>query len=140
MKYAIISVFVIVVMLVLVGIISSAPLKKLRCQGNVCYVLEKTYWDKTPKIKNRFYKSNIRYVDIATEEGQDYLVLKTRANDIYLKFVHNPNTMFKSKAKLKAEMNLFFVNLVNSDKDVETPWQRDLGAIQIYLFGQPLFK
>lgn len=140
MKYAIISVFVFIAMLVLFGIVSSAPLKKLKCIGNTCYVLERTYWDKKPKIKQRFYKSNIRYVDIATEEGQDYLVLKTRANDIYLKFVHNPNTMFKSKAKLKAEMNLFFVNLVNSDKDVETPWQRDLGAIQLYMFGQPLFK
>lgn len=138
MKYF--FVILIICILALMGVVSSAPLKKLKCVGNTCYVLEKTYWNKKPKIKERFYKSEIRYVDIETQEGTDYLVLKTYSGDIYLKFVHTTKTMFKSKAKLKADMNLFFVNLVNSDRNVETPWQRDLGAIQIYMFGKPLFQ
>lgn len=138
MKYF--FVILIICIFALMGVVSSAPLKKLKCLGNTCYVLEKTYWNKKPKIKERFYKSEIRYVDIETQEGTDYLVLKTYSGDIYLKFVHTTKTMFKSKAKLKADMNLFFVNLVNSDRNVETPWQRDLGAIQIYMFGKPLFQ
>ncbi len=138
MKYF--FVILIICIFALMGVVSSAPLKKLKCVGNTCYVLEKTYWNKKPKIKERFYKSEIRYVDIETQEGTDYLVLKTYSGDIYLKFVHTTKTMFKSKAKLKADMNLFFVNLVNSDRNVETPWQRDLGAIQIYMFGKPLFQ
>lgn len=138
MKYF--FVILIICIFALMGVVSSAPLKKLKCVGNTCYVLEKTYWNKKPKIKERFYKSEIRYVDIETQEGTDYLVLKTYSSDIYLKFVHTTKTMFKSKAKLKADMNLFFVNLVNSDRNVETPWQRDLGAIQIYMFGKPLFQ
>ena len=138
MKYF--FVILIICIFALIGVVSSAPLKKLKCVGNTCYVLEKTYWNKKPKIKERFYKSEIRYVDIETQEGTDYLVLKTYSGDIYLKFVHTTKTMFKSKAKLKADMNLFFVNLVNSDRNVETPWQRDLGAIQIYMFGKPLFQ
>lgn len=138
MKYF--FVILIICIFALMGVVSSAPLKKLKCLGNTCYVLEKTYWNKKPKIKERFYKSEIRYVDIETQEGTDYLVLKTYSGDIYLKFVHTTKTMFKSKAKLKADMNLFFVNLVNSDRNVETPWQRDLSAIQIYMFGKPLFQ
>lgn len=138
MKYF--FVILIICIFALIGVVSSAPLKKLKCVGNTCYVLEKTYWNKKPKIKERFYKSEIRYVDVETQEGTDYLVLKTYSGDIYLKFVHTTKTMFKSKAKLKADMNLFFVNLVNSDRNVETPWQRDLGAIQIYMFGKPLFQ
>ena len=138
MKYF--FVILIIGIFALMGVVSSAPLKKLKCIGNTCYILEKTYWNKKPKIKEKFYKSEIRYVDIETQEGTDYLVLKTYSGDIYLKFVHTTKTMFKSKAKLKADMNLFFVNLVNSDRNVETPWQRDLGAIQIYMFGKPLFQ
>ena len=138
MKYLYVLLFIAI--LFLIGIGSAAPMKKLKCAGNTCYVLEKTYWNKKPKIKQRFYKSQIRYVDIETQEGVDYLVLKTYTGDIYLKFVHTTKTMFKSKSKLKADLNLFFANLVNSDKNVETEWQRDLGSIQIYMFGKPLFQ
>ncbi len=138
MKY--LYVLLLIIILLLLGIGSTAPMKKLKCIDNTCYILEKNYWNKKPKIKQKFYKSQIRYVDIETQEGVDYLVLKTYTEDIYLKFVHTTKTMFKSKAKLKTDMNLFFVNLVNSDKDVDTPWQRDLGSIQIYMFGKPLFQ
>ena len=138
MKY--LYVLLLIVIFFVIGIGSAAPMKKLKCVGNTCYILEKTYWNKKPKIKQYFYKSQIRYVDIETQEGVDYLVLKTYTGDIYLKFVHTTKTMFKSKSKLKADLNLFFVNLVNSDKNVETAWQRDLGSIQIYMFGKPLFQ
>jgi len=118
----------------------TAPQKKLRCVGDMCYVLEKSIMKPKPKINQKFRKSEVRYVDIATQDGNDYIVVKTYRGDIYLKFIHTPTTAFKSKNTLKAEANEFFINLVSSNSNVNTKWKRDLGSFQIYMFGKPLFN
>lgn len=138
MKYVLIVIAIII--LIISYLVASAPQKKLRCVNDVCYILEKSAVPPKPKISQKFRKSEVRYVDIATQDGNDYIVVKTYSGDIYLKFIHTPRTAFKSKNQLKAEANQFFINLVNSDNNVNTKWQRDLGSIQIYMFGKPLLN
>lgn len=138
MKYFFIALLIGV--LIVSYLIASAPQKKLRCVSDDCYILEKSMMYPKPKVSQKFRKSEVRYVDIATQDGNDYIVVKTYSGDIYLKFIHTPRTAFKSKNQLKADANQFFINLVNSDKNINTKWQRDLGAIQIYMFGKPLFN
>ncbi len=138
MKYFFIALFIGV--LIISYLIASAPQKKLRCVSDDCYILEKSMMHPKPKVSQKFRKSEVRYVDIATQDGSDYIVVKTYSGDIYLKFIHTPRTAFKSKNQLKADANQFFINLVSSDKNINTKWQRDLGSIQIYMFGKPLFN
>ena len=139
MKYWVM--FLVVGFLVLLLVLSFTPRKKLKCVDDMCMVLEKTFWHPKSRIKQYFFKSDVRSVVVETNKGVDYLVIKTKSsNDIYLKFIHTSKTAFESKAKLSARMNQFFMNLIHSDKDYESPWQRDVGAMQIYVFGKPLFK
>ncbi|MBO8430151.1 hypothetical protein IAC76_02070 [Spirochaetes bacterium] len=139
MKYWVM--FLVVGFLVLLLVLSFTPQKKLKCVDDMCMVLEKTFWHPKSRIKQYFFKSDVRSVVVETNKGVDYLVIKTKSsNDIYLKFIHTSKTAFESKAKLSARMNQFFMNLIHSDKDYESPWQRDVGAMQIYVFGKPLFK
>lgn len=139
MKYWVM--FLVVGFLVLLLVLSYTPQKKLKCVDDMCMVLEKTFWHPKSRIKQYFFKSDVRSVVVETNKGVDYLVIKTKSsNDIYLKFIHTSKTAFESKAKLSARMNQFFMNLIHSDKDYESPWQRDVGAMQIYVFGKPLFK
>ena len=139
MKYWVM--FLVVGFFVLLLVLSFTPQKKLKCVDDMCMVLEKTFWHPKSRIKQYFFKSDVRSVVVETNKGVDYLVIKTKSsNDIYLKFIHTSKTAFESKAKLSARMNQFFMNLIHSDKDYESPWQRDVGAMQIYVFGKPLFK
>lgn len=124
----------------LIGL-SLTPMKKLKCADDVCMVLEKTFWHPKSKIKQYFFKSDVKSVVVETNNGVDYLVIKTKStNDVYLKFIHTSKTAFKSQSELSADMNKFFMNLIHSKKDYETEWLREVGSLQVYVFGKPLFK
>ncbi len=139
MKYW--GLFLVNAFIILLLVLSFTPMKKLKCADDMCMVLEKTFWHPKSRIKQYFFKSDVRGVVVETNKGVDFLVIKTKSsNDIYLKFIHTSKTAFESKAKLSARMNQFFMNLINSKEDYESPWQRDVGSLQIYVFGKPLFK
>lgn len=126
---------------VLLLLLSVTPSKKLKCIDDMCMVMEKTFWKPKPRLKQYFFKSDILGVQIENRKGVDYLVLNTKAaGDIYLKFIHTSKTAFKSKQALTTQMNKFFKDLIETKKDYESPWQRDVGSIQIYLYGKPLFN
>ena len=139
MKYW--GLFLVNAFIILLLVLSFTPMKKLKCADDMCMVLEKTFWHPKSRIKQYFFKSDVRGVVVETNKGVDFLVIKTKSsNDIYLKFIHTSKTTFESKAKLSARMNQFFMNLIYSKEDYESPWQRDVGSLQIYVFGKPLFK
>ena len=139
MKYW--GLFLVNAFIILLLVLSFTPMKKLKCADDMCMVLEKTFWHPKSRIKQYFFKSDVRGVVVETNKGVDFLVIKTKSsNDIYLKFIHTSKTASESKAKFSARMNQFFMNLINSKEDYESPWQRDVGSLQIYVFGKPLFK
>lgn len=139
MKYFVISLIVGILAILIIG--SCAPLKKLKCVDDLCVILEKNYWTKKMITKSHFYKTDIKSTEIKEQNGVDYLVIKTQNNgDIYLKFLHTPQTIFQDKDELSKHVNEFFMKLIQSNKDYESKWQRDIGALQIYFYGKPLFK
>lgn len=134
------GIILIIGLIILSYFIASAPQKKLKCLGDHCAVFEKSKLYPKPRITGRFLRSEVKSVDIATRNGTDYIVVVTSTKKLYLKFIHNASSTFKSKQQLKADANKFFINIVNSNEDIDTNWRRDLGSIQLYMFGKPIFN
>lgn len=120
---------------------SVTPLKKLKCEKDMCMVLERTVSNQKPRITHSFLKSEISTVYMETKNNNDMIVIRMKSgNDINLKFIHNKNTAFQNKEQIAARVNQFFINLIKSEQNYETEWQRDIGSVQIYMYGEPLFK
>lgn len=138
MKYWIICLSVGVLILLL--ILGVTPYKKLKCVDDMCMVLEKTFLHPDARVTNHFFKSDVNTVAVETKDNVDYLVIKTKSSgDIYLKFLHTSKTAFQSKTELSKAMNKLFMDIVRSKKDYESKWLKDVGSIQIYVYGKPLF-
>lgn len=139
MKYW--GIFLAAAIIILFAVLSFTPSKKLKCADDMCMILEKTFWHPKSRIKQYFFKSDVLDARIETKNNQDYLVITTKSSgDIYLKFLHTSKTAFKNKNELSIEMNRLFMRMVRSNKDYESDWQKDVGSIQIYAFGKPLFQ
>lgn len=120
---------------------SVTPLKKLKCEKDMCMVLEKTVTNQKPRTTVSFLKSDISTVYMDTKNNNDIIVIRMKSgNDVNLKFIHNRKTAFQNKQQIAEQVNKFFIKLIKSEQNYETEWQRDIGSVQIYLYGEPLFK
>lgn len=138
MKYW--SIFLSIIIIAFAILLCITPSKKIKCVDDMCVILEKTLIVPKPRISQYFFKSDIKDVVLESSNGKDVLVLKRKSgDDIYLKFIHNTKTIFKSKDELNKRTKLFFRKLLTSKENYESQWQRDVGSIQIYMYGKPLF-
>lgn len=117
------------------------PLKKLRCEKDVCMIMEKTIYNSKPRVVHTFSKKDIKSINVEKVNNMDYIVISLKSgDDLSLKFIHTKNTAFKNRYELTQIVNKFFINIINSDKTTETEWQREVGSIQIYMYGKPVFN
>ena len=140
MKYW--GIFLLAAIIVLFAVLSFTPSKKLKCVDDMCMILEKTFWNPKSRIKQYFFKSDIKDVRVkSSDSGADYLVITTKSDEVIeLKFIHSKQDNFIKHFDLTNEMNRVIMNIFYDKRDYESEWQKDVGSFQIYVYGKPLFQ